>query len=106
ASDLLDRCLTVMLTAISADQRQTEASIGRAFTAAQPGILGALFDAVSLGLARLPSIRLEHAPRLADFATWVEAAAPAFGWEEGAFLDAMEQNRRTADAIAIEALPI
>jgi hypothetical protein len=43
---------------------------------------------------------------MADFCLWVEATAPSFGWPPEVFLESMEANRRGADAVAIEALPI
>ncbi|MDP9367827.1 MAG: hypothetical protein M3Q03_06065 [Chloroflexota bacterium] len=106
ASDLLDRCLTVTLPAIPPEGRRTEAEVEILAASAHPQILGALLDAAAAGLANLPTTRLDRRPRLADFATWVEAAAPALGWEAGVFLDALEANRRGADAVAIEALPV
>ncbi len=39
---------------------------------------------------------------MADFATWVEAGAPAFGWERGRFLGAYLANRREASAGIVE----
>lgn len=106
ASDLLDRCLTVVLPPIPPEQRRTEAEVEALAAQARPAILGALLDAAVVGLRNLPTMQLARRPRMADFATWVEAASPALGWEPGTFLDALEANRRTIDAVAIEALPI
>jgi hypothetical protein len=106
ASDLLDRCITVTLPPIPSERRKTEAEIALLVRIARPAVLGALLNAAAAALVRLPSIVLDRKPRMADFATWVEAAAPSFGWEPEAFLDALEANRRNADAVAIEALPV
>jgi hypothetical protein len=106
ASDLLDRCITVTLPPIPSEARKTEAEIALLVARARPLILGALLDAAAAALLRLPTVTLARTPRMADFATWVEAAAPSFGWEPGAFVDALEANRRTADAVAIEAIPL
>jgi len=106
AGDLLDRCVTVVLPPIPPEARRTEAEVERLVAIARPAALGALLDAAAAGLAALPTVVLDRRPRLADFATWVEAAAPALGWEPGAFLDALEANRKRADAVAIEALPV
>jgi hypothetical protein len=106
ASDLLDRCITVTLPPIPPERRRTEAEIARLVTIARPAVLGALLDAAAAALVRLPSVVLDRKPRMADFATWVEAAAPSLGWEPEAFLDALEANRRSSDAVAIEALPV
>ncbi len=40
---------------------------------------------------------------MSDFALWVEAAAPAFGWDECAFMYDYEMNRRVAIRTALEA---
>lgn len=102
--DLLDRALTVNLPPV--EKRRTEADIESAFLSTWPGTLGALLDAVSTALRNLPTTKLDRLPRMADFALWVEAAAPAFGWEPGAFLTAYEANRETANEIAMEASPL
>ena len=74
---------------------------GRAFS-------GALLDAVSRALANIATVKLDRAPRMADFCKWVTAAEPGLGWEPGAFLAAYAGNRRDvveasfeADAVAI-----
>ena len=62
---------------------------------ARPGILGALLDAASAALANHADVnaRLEgRLPRMADFAIWVEAAAPAIGWRAGRVLDRLHQD--------------
>ena len=43
---------------------------------------------------------------MADFARWVEAGAPAFGWKPGRFLAAYSLNRKEADQIALDMLPV
>ena len=48
-------------------------------------------------------MKLYERPRLADFARWVEAAAPALGWEPDEFLTAYLENRMNAARVAIEA---
>lgn len=106
ASDLLDRTMTITLPVIPADQRRTEAEMEALARDAHPKVLGALLNAVAFGLKELPTTVLDRKPRMADMATFVEACAPALGWEPGAFLDALEANRRRADAVAIEALPV
>lgn len=106
ASDLLDRCLTVTLPPIPSDQRRTEREVHRIVVEVRPRILAALLDAVVVGLRRIKTIQLDHPPRLADFAAWVEACAPAFGWDEGKFLDVFRLNRKAADSLAVEAVSI
>ena len=102
-SDLLDRSLNITLSAITEDQRKDERTLERAFTAARPGILGALLDAVSAGLANEANVRLDRLPRMADFALWVTACEPALGWTPGTFIAAYASNRSSANDAAIEA---
>jgi putative DNA primase/helicase len=80
----------------------SEAQYWREVENARPRFVGALFDAVSCALRRLPEISLARLPRMADFACWVTAAEPALACEEGAFLRAYEANRQDANELAFE----
>lgn len=106
ASDLLDRAITVTLPPIPADQRKTERGLQQATKQAQPHILAGILDAAVVGLQRVDDLVLPDPPRMADFVTWVEACAPALDWEPGRFLAALRDNRRRADSVAIESVPI
>src|SRR5262249_40010226 len=57
------------------------------------------------GLRRLPRVRLESSPRMADFAVWGIACEAAF-WPSGTFLRVYDANRRAAIEGAIEADPV
>ena len=57
----------------SPQARRDERQFWREFEAARPRILGALLDAVALGLRKLPALALRQLPRMADFATWASA---------------------------------
>jgi hypothetical protein len=105
-ADLLDRALLLYLPRIDESQRMTEATFNEAFSRARPRLLGVMLDAVSCALSRLSSVRVERLPRLADFAVWVEAAAPALGWSPGAFLSVYGENRSDANAITLAASPV
>ena len=59
-------------------------------------ILGTLFTAVSCALARSPEVKLDSMPRMADFALWAVAAAPALGFTPEEFLAAYGGNRAEA----------
>src|SRR5260370_23057843 len=65
--DLADRDVIVTLPAISAAKRKSERSFWNEFEQQRPYILGALLDAVSVGLKR-GAYSLANAPRMADFA--------------------------------------
>jgi len=102
-ADLADRSVTIHLAAISDAERRPEDELLADFEAARPRILGALLDAVSRALANIATVRLDRAPRMADFAKWITAAEPGLGWEPGAFLKAYRENRRDVIEAAFEA---
>jgi hypothetical protein len=104
--DLLERAIVLYLPRIRAESRQTEKAFWREFDAARGSILGALLDAVVMALRNVDSTELAQLPRMADFATWVTAAAPALGWGPGAFMGAYGGNQETANDLALEASPV
>ena len=101
-ADLVDRTTNVVLPEIGQGERRTEAEVLAEFEAVRPRILGVLFDAVSCALAKSPTTVLRQAPRMLDFATWVEAGAPALGWEKDRFLGAYLANARDSSASVVE----
>ena len=104
--DLLDRAVVVTLPPIPDERRKDEATFWQEFDVAHPRILGALLDAVSCGLKRLPSVQLDRKPRMADFALWSVAAEPACPWREGAFLEAYAGNRQGAVEAILDGDPV
>ena len=102
SGDLVDRCITVLLPPREEARTAYEADLWAQFDADLPEMLGFLLDAVSCALRRLESVHLSERPRLADFARWVEAAAPALGWPSGAFLDDYLANREDGAAALVE----
>lgn len=90
---LASRAILLELPQIENGRRRPEKDLWKAFEAAQPGILGAVFKAVSAALANVHGVKLPELPRMADFAIWVVAAEPALPWEPGTFLDAYSGNR-------------
>lgn len=105
-SDLIDRCLFVLLAAIIDVNRRSERAFWDDFAADYPRILGALLLAVSAGLRALPDVELPALPRMADFAQWGEAVTIGLGGAPGAFLAAYTANRREACVAALEGCPI
>ncbi|GIV61538.1 MAG: hypothetical protein KatS3mg044_0404 [Rhodothermaceae bacterium] len=87
-ADLADRSIPVRLSMIPDGERETEADLWRRFEEARPRLLGALLDAVALGLARIGQVRPERLPRMADFAAFVLAAEEALPGPAGRFLEA------------------
>jgi hypothetical protein len=102
-SDLADRALVLDLPTIREGEHRPENEFWAEFEAARPGILGALLDAVSAGLKRLPLIQTRPTTRLADFERWSQATEPALGLEVGAFAKAYQENRRQAVEVSLEA---
>ena len=98
--DLMDRSLSITLEAIADEHRRTEADVDAMFLQVQPGLLAALADAVSQAL-KAP-VKLTSMPRMADFATTVESAAPALGWKPGAFLKAYTERRASTIDILLD----
>jgi putative DNA primase/helicase len=106
--DLADRTIVIRLEKISETDRRTDAELREAFAVAHPRILAALLDMVIMGLRRLEDVRKERRrlPRMADFAEWGFAVAPAIGWSAEDFANAYWANRNEAFEAAIEDDPI
>ena len=104
--DLLDRSLLLDLPPIPEDRRRSTGEFWRSFDAARPRLLGALLEAVSMALRRERTIRLAKLPRMADFAIWATAAAPALGWSDNHFVSIYTANREQAHELALDASPV
>ena len=104
--DLADRAVALTLMPIADDLRRPEADMRRDFEAAASGVLALLLDGLAMALRRLPDLRLDRLPRMADFARLACAAAPAFGWTEAEMLAAIERNREGATVAVIESDPL
>ena len=101
--DLLDRALVLSLPTVAKSARLSETAFWKRFDAVRPSVLGALLTAAAAALARAGTVRMTRVPRMADFAQWVTAAAPALGWHPDQFLDAYAGNRQGAHQLALEA---
>jgi hypothetical protein len=102
-SDLLDRSICIAMPTIPDKKRMTEKELWSRFNQFLPQILGAFLDAVSRAMKRLPTVKLQNPPRMADFATLAVAAEEGLGLKPGAFLFAYGGNRDQASDLAIEA---
>ena len=103
--DLADRAIFLTLNAIPDADRRPEAKLWARFEEARPRILGALLDALVEGLRRLPDVKLDRLPRMADFATWAVACEGAI-FKAGAFMQAYTGNRADAVESVIDASPV
>jgi hypothetical protein len=104
--DLLDRALLIYLPLIPDDQRKPEKKFWRKFRKSKGRIFGVLLNAVSCSLDRLNNLRLNCLPRMADFAQWATAAEPALGWEPCTLMRAYDNNRTSANTLALDSSPL
>jgi hypothetical protein len=104
--DLLDRAVVLTLSPVPEKKRRPEGELWAEFDQLRPGLLGALLDALAGALKRLPEVRLDGLPRMADFALLGAAAEAALGWPRGAFSKAYADNRQAGHGIALEASPV
>ncbi len=100
--DLLDRTILLELPILPDEKRRRESDMDSDFFQARALILGAIFDAVSFGLKNHHALEIKNLPRMADFAVWVEACAPGFGWEAEEFLNIYRENRKTVHESAAD----
>ena len=68
--------------------------------------MGALAEAASLALGEHGGVAISALPRLADFATWAEAAAPAFGCVRGDFEALYRRRAAEHHVAAVDASPL
>ena len=101
-SDLLDRSICITLPTIHPAKRKTENELRTEFNSQLPQILGALLHAISSALVKLPDVKLDSPPRMADFATWSVAAEEGLELSSGTFLSAYTDNTKNANDLAIE----
>src|SRR5262249_61706002 len=97
--------LFLNLPSIADRGRRSERQMWRDFELARPRILGSLLDAAAHGLRKLPEIRLEQLPRMADFALWATACETAF-LPAGTFRRGYQANRRAAIEDLIDVDPV
>ncbi|RYZ85833.1 MAG: hypothetical protein EOP04_15145 [Proteobacteria bacterium] len=101
-SDLLSRTILLELPVLDKNKRRKESDIDGDFAKSQPFILGALFDAVAIGLSRFKNVNISDLPRMADFVSWVEACSPGLGWDENYFVGIYSKNREAVSDSAAE----
>jgi hypothetical protein len=102
--DLLDRSILVSLT--RPEQRIDAATFWAEFERLHPQILGALLDALSAALRKLPEVETSLDVRMVEFARLAIAAEESLGFAPGEFLAAYQGNRNEAHETAIEASPV
>jgi hypothetical protein len=103
--DLLDRIIVLHLPKIEESERRDERTLLREFESAQPQLLGAMLNVVSVALGRVNRIKFTKLPRMADFAKFAAAGADALGFNIQDLIGAYERNRLESNFIALENAP-
>lgn len=101
-SDLVDRCIVFHLPTISAHRRLTKVEWSERCERSIPGIMGAIFDAVSRSLQNWNNVKLPELSRMADFEKWATAARLNGATETGRFSEVYERNRSDVNATILE----
>ncbi|MCK0473909.1 hypothetical protein [Halalkalibacter sp. APA_J-10(15)] len=101
-ADLADRAIIINLNPINKIDRKTEEEILSELNHVKPRILGSLLDALSVALKEYNNVKLDSAPRMADFAKWATAAESGLGFEKGSFIQAFENNQLESAKEAVE----
>lgn len=108
-SDLLDRSIMVHLPRVAT--RSDETTFWSDFDGARPAILGAILDAVCVGLERIKATTMHcrtnavELPRLADFTLWGMACEEALGIDPGRFFEQYQINRSGVHDLALDSDP-
>jgi len=101
--DLLDRSIIFYCPNITT--RRTERQMKADFEKDAPLILGGMLDLISAALD-VKIDESEELPRMADFAEFGMKLEVAAGWEKGAFLNAYNENLRSAKNLILESDPL
>jgi putative DNA primase/helicase len=104
--DLSDRSLRIELDAIPDSARRTEEDVFKVMAEYQPRILGALLN-VLVGMLKVrPTFKPDRLPRMADASLTVMAAETALGWEQGTFLQIMDENSHENAVAVVDGDPV
>jgi Domain of unknown function (DUF3854) len=104
--DLADRVLMAQLPEIPQDKRLPQGELNEKVETARPFILGALLTVLSKTLARLPHIKPDNLPRMADYAKFAIASEEALGLKEGEFMAIFNESREQSRQVVIESSPV
>jgi hypothetical protein len=104
--DLADRSIVLELQSIPPSARRPESEMLRYFEQVVPTCVGALLDALSMAIRRRHEVLLADPPRMADFARTGASIERAFGWPDGAFIQAYRTNLGRAAETVLDASPI
>lgn len=83
--DLIDRVIHVDMPTIPSESRKDDADTSAAWELDRPFVFGALMDLFVKALRILPTVKLTHKQRMADFERFGEAVSRALGFAPGDF---------------------
>lgn len=83
--DLIDRVIHVDLPTIAPEARRDDADTHAGWERDQPAVFAGLLDLFAAALAILPTVKLAHKQRMADYERLGEAVARALGFAPGEF---------------------
>lgn len=101
--DLIDRAIIIDMPRINDHANIPETQFWTDFEAAWPKIMGAIFDAVVMGLSNYRTVQGGPTSRMIDFAHWITAMCPALGVSVAKWGEAYSDNRQNARLTEIEA---
>lgn len=78
--DVADRLMPIELQRIPTTARRTDREISEAIERHKPAIIAGLLDVLTGVLRALPDVKLDHKPRMADFAEVLAAIDTAMQW--------------------------
>lgn len=92
-NDLLDRAILINVPMIPNENRRYEKDFWEEFNKVSGLIFGGILNLLCETLRILPEVKLEGAPRMADFTKLGVAVEEALGMGPGLFLQAYEETR-------------
>ncbi len=103
AQDLTDRLVAIDLEPLI---YREDSEITELWNEAKPAIFGALLDLFVQTLAKLPDVKLNNPPRMADFTKLGEAMMQSQGHPNGVFTSLYIANRTESIAKSLESSPV
>ncbi len=105
-SDLVDRSVCLQMKEIHNQQRKSDLYLENEFSRLAPSLIGKLCETASHGLRKYRQIELSETPRMADYAQWIVACAPALEFHENTLLNAYLSNRQEINLDTLEHSPL
>lgn len=103
--DLIDRCVSVELEALSAKKRKAKSQLEKDYAAAYPRIFAALLQLIVDALKILPEIKLDESPRFVDFGLMGTAIGQILK-SPVPFMAQLTQNKKEMIHTSLESSPI